>query len=748
MARSSTLFVAVAATLFTALATPAHGATATWTPLGHGEQTVTRGVPSRGATAPVLPVDRSNRPATTVVPRQSTGGAALRQAAATTGPALSTWQVTYDSSFNSNPAAHDAFQRAVDIWSVNVGSSVPITVSAHLTSFTQADQLGGAGPNNSFRFGGLWYPVALANAVAGKDLDPASADIDANFAANPDLFYYGADPAGITTAPCMVPPDTTPKAGTCYDFETLVLHELGHGLGFIGSADIDNRGTSSTLDDVGYFGVDYPTNTEPYVFDYFSETADGRPITDYPNHSRSLLNALTGGGVYWAGSEGAAADRGREPRLEADGPFQSGTTFSHLSETSYPSGDPNGLMTPYVSQGDVVRDPGEVMLGMFRDIGWTTPATTGSTFTPLEPVRVLDTGSTGVVNGAHVDVLIGGRFGVPADATAVVLNVTASHPATANVVRVYPLPRANNGPVPLVSNVNTAARDDRANLVTVALSTGGPTNGSRTGRVRLLNNGGTTRLVADLAGYYSPSASAAFHILSTPQRLLDTRNGTGAPQARVGTGGEVTVTVATGAIPPTATAVALTLTAVKPTVATYAAVYPAGTSPTVSNVNLGAGATAANAVVVQVPASGQITFRNNAGDVDLLADVAGYYDPGASGGLLFRPVLPVRVLDTRPAVVNGGATRDISLLDGSYGLPANATAVVVNLTGVTATRPTYLSSYATGTTVPATSNLNLATGQTAASLAFVRIGSAGRIRVRNDAGDVGVVVDLSGSFGP
>ena len=748
MARRPLLLVVLAATLSTALAAPAHAADTTWTALGHGTHVTTRGVPSRGATAPVLPVDRTGRPASAPVVRPSTDGAALRQAAATTGPALSTWQVNYDSSFTSNPAAHDAFQRAVDIWAANIGSSVPIKVDAHLTTFTQADQLGGAGPNNSFRFGGLWYPVALANAVNGSDLDPGTADIDANFAANPNLFYYGADPAGISTAQCTVPPDTTPSTGTCYDFETLVLHELGHGLGFIGSADVDTRKTTSTADDLGYYGVDYPTNTEPYVFDYFTETANGTRIIDYPNHSRTLYNALTGGGVYWVGSEGAAADRGREPRMEADFPFQSGTTFSHLSETSYPSGDPNGLMTPYIAQGDVVRDPGEVTLGMFRDIGWTTPATTGSTFTALEPVRVLDTGSTPVPNAKYVDVLLGGRYGVPADATAVVLNVTASHPATTNVVRVYPLPRANNAPVPLISNVNTAARDDRANLVTVALSTGGPANGSRAGRVRLLNNGGSTRMVADLAGYYAPTASAGFHVLASPQRILDTRNGTGAPLARVGAGGEVTVTVTGGSVPATATAVALTLTAVKPSVATYAAVYPAGTSPVVSNLNLGAGAIAANAVVVQVPASGQVTFRNNAGDVDLVADVAGYYDPSTAGGLLFRPVLPVRVLDTRPGVVSGGTTRDITLLDAFYGMPSDATAAVVNLTGVSASRPTFLTSYATGTAFPGTSNLNLALGQTAASLAFVRIGSGGRVRVRNDAGNVGLVVDLSGSFGP
>ena len=384
------------------------------------------------------------------------------------------------------------------------------------------------------------------------------------------------------------------------------------------------------------------------------------------------------------------------------------------------------------------------MLGMFRDMGWTTPGLGGSRFTPLTPVRVLDTDTTPVTSGQKVDVSLAGKFAVPTDATAVVLNVTSSRPTADNVVRVYALPRANNGPVPLVSNVNTAAHDDRANLVTVALSQGA----GRDGKVRLLSTGGSTRLVADLAGYYSPSADTGYHPLGSPERVLDTRNGTGAPAARVGPGGEVTVTVTGGSVPATATAVALTLTAVTPTAATYCAVYPAGTSPTVSNVNLKSGATAANAVVVKLPASGQLTFRNNAGDVDLVADLAGYYDPTASGGLLFRPTLPVRVLDTRPATLAGGVTKDISLLASGYGVPDTATSAVVNVTGVDATRATYLTAYATGTTAPLASNLNLAVKQTAASLAFVRIGSGGRIRVRNNAGNVGLVVDLAGTFGP
>ena len=90
-------------------------------------------------------------------------------------------------------------------------------------------------------------------------------------------------------------------------------------------------------------------------------------------------------------------------------------------------------------------------------------------------------------------------------------------------------------------------------------------------------------------------------------------------------------------VPPTVTAVALPVTAVCPTAATFCAVYPTGTDPTVSNVNVRTGATAANAVVVKRPPSGQLTFRNNAGDVDLVADLAGQTLRQARVGQVDKP---------------------------------------------------------------------------------------------------------------
>ncbi len=745
---------ALVATALVLSALPVLHATATpagtgWTALGHGRTVVVKGKPSDGRTTLVTPVDRSGRQlssAPSIVPAATAARTAPSANALSTTP-ISTWQINYDAGFNANPTAKAAFQRAVDTWQRAVASPVRIVVDASLTSFQDPSQLGGAGPRNFFNPGiGVWFPVALANSLEGADLDPVTSDISATFADSSSIFYYGADPAGIASAPCTVPPQTTPTNGTCYDFESVVLHELGHGLGFLGSADVDTRGTATVVDDLVYYGIDYPSNTEPFVWDTFTATGDGTAVLDYPNHSVDLTDALTGSSVYWIGAHGASADRGREPSIYADYPFQSGSSFSHVSDASYPQGDPDGLMTPFAEPGDTTRDPGEVMLGMFRDMGWVTPGLPGSTFTPLTPVRVLDTGATKIGNGQSRDLLLGGFFGVPANATAVVLNVTAALPASASVVRVYPVPRAEGAPVPGVSNLNTARNDNRANLVTVPLSAGG-FDGTRSRRVRLLNSGGATRLVADLAGYYAPDATTYFHALSTPVRKMDTRVGTGVAKAKIGQGGTVDLTVIGGAVPSSATAVALTVTAVTPSTDTYVSVYPTGSPQTTSNVNLKRGAVAANAVVVRVPASGQLRFRNNAGTVDLVADVAGYYDTLAAGGTLFRPTLPTRLLDTRPGTLGSGVTTDIVVARGN-GVPASATAAIVNLTGVGPNAPTFLTAYPTGAALPNASNLNLATGQTAASLAFARLGTGGRVRVRNASGTVALVVDLSGWFGP
>ena len=143
---------------------------------------------------------------------------------AKTGLKAATFNVTYT---GFTPAARTAFQSAVNVWKTRVTSTVPITVNATFQPLGPGI-LGSAGPNFVWRnFTGrpqadTFYVDAIANKRHGSQLDP-SADIVANFSSNFPNWYFGTDGAG--------------PAGD-FDFKTVVLHELGHGLGFLGAGQV------------------------------------------------------------------------------------------------------------------------------------------------------------------------------------------------------------------------------------------------------------------------------------------------------------------------------------------------------------------------------------------------------------------------------------------------------------------------------------------------------------------------------
>lgn len=120
-----------------------------------------------------------------------------------------------------SPQAQTAFQFAVDIWQSKITSAVPIVVNANWIPLSPG-VLGSAGANNFFaNFSGAplastWYPAAMANKLAGFDLDTSGSghDINANFNSNFTDWYLGTDGN---------PPFNQ------YDFVSVVLHELGHG---------------------------------------------------------------------------------------------------------------------------------------------------------------------------------------------------------------------------------------------------------------------------------------------------------------------------------------------------------------------------------------------------------------------------------------------------------------------------------------------------------------------------------------
>lgn len=201
-------------------------------------------------------------------------------------------------------------------------------------------------------------------------------------------------------------------------------------------------------------------------------------------------------------------------------------------------------------------------------------------------------------------------------------------------------------------------------------------------------------------------------------------------------------------------AVVLNITATNATSSGFLTAHHSGVSaPRTSNVNYGPGHMVANLAVVEVGADGYITISNtSAGSVQIVVDASGYFDAAgvwdAPGS--YQPVVPTRALDTRTSSgpVAGGSSVPLRL-GGATGVPANASAVVVNLTVTEPTSYGFISAYPTGSAMPNVSNQNYVSGQTVPNLAVVPVGADGTVTIANTSyGTAQVVADVVGYFLP
>jgi len=176
----------------------------------------------------------------------------------------------------------NVFQRAADIWGALIDSRVDIRVDASFASLTCGPTSGVLGQASATRIirnfenapqQDVWYPVALANAIAGKDLLPGSAHIRAQFNSQVDTpnclggrgWYYGFDA----------------NHGTKEDLLVVLLHELGHGLGFAGVT----NGTT------GVMNSNFPSVFEQHMLDatagiHWSQMTDAQRLASATNDQK------------------------------------------------------------------------------------------------------------------------------------------------------------------------------------------------------------------------------------------------------------------------------------------------------------------------------------------------------------------------------------------------------------------------------------------------------------------------------
>ena len=250
----------------------------------------------------------------------------------------------------------------------------------------------------------------------------------------------------------------------------------------------------------------------------------------------------------------------------------------------------------------------------------------------------------------------------------------------------------------------------------------------------------------------SPPWPGTYHPLP-PARLLDTRTGFGG-LARLGGGQAAELDVlGRGDIPGSGVAGLLLNVTVTGTGAPgYLAVYPGGgCRGMASNLNFVGGQTVANLVAANLGGNGRVAFYNGSpGGSDLVVDVEGWVSTSAatSGPAgRFRPLDPVRLLDTRSSVQVGGGQTITLAVAGRAGVPTGAGAAALNLTVTGTGAAGYLTAYPAGQTAPLASNLNFVTAQTVANRTVAVLGSNGQVSFYNGSpAPLDLVVDLNGWY--
>ncbi len=280
-------------------------------------------------------------------------------------PTVSTSEfiITYEVPPPANVKA--VFEQAAATWANFLKSDIPIRIYVKWRPLATGI-LGSAGAYSSVRnFVGAnklntWYPIALAEKMAHINLNGTDSDIVATFNSDYPDWFIGTN--GVPTNKQI-------------DLYSVALHEMGHGLGFIGQiqADITSNSTSSATAGYGY----------PGIFDQFIFDNKNKLLVDtltYQNNSNQLFKQIISDSLYLNSASILRNNAGTSARLYAPKPTQispknplgymEGSSVYHVDQNTYPPGNINALMTPQIAPGEITAQLGPIVRGIFNDIGW------------------------------------------------------------------------------------------------------------------------------------------------------------------------------------------------------------------------------------------------------------------------------------------------------------------------------------------------------------------------------------------
>ncbi len=609
-----------------------------------------------------------------------------------------------------------AFQAAANKWGATLTSGVTIVIRAQWTALSctaSSAVLGSAGATEVFRdFAGAlvpghWYPKALTNEISGSDLDPAVADINANFNVNlgkPGCltgisFYLGLDN----------------NHGSNIDLVIVLEHEFAHGLGF---QTFTNGSTGAQL-------AAFPSIWDDLLLD----TTTGKTWTQMTAPER-VTSAVNSGNLVWSGSNVVAAvptvlaggpihtgaDAANRALMYAPNPFQGGSSVSHYNTSAFP----NQLMEPAINSDltHEVSPPNDLTLPLLKDIGWTSSATSAD-------LSITNVPSSGAITGGT--------------------NVT------------YTLVVANGGPDQADSVTVTYNLPSPLSFVSCIATNGGVCGGSGSNRTVTYGSiasaaSSTITMVAAL-----PCSSADGSVVSGTANVASASTPDPVPSNNSATA----VFTVKGALP----------APVITTLPDAGAGSPNRAASAKNSAGSTYAWTIGNGTITSGQGTSQITFTAGSAGTTLTLSVVETNSLGcqsaagtanvnvlsADSALQFYTVTPCRVLDTRagsgfpagygPPSIAGGAQRTF-VLAGQCGLPAGARAVSINAAVWIPQTRGDLRIFPAGVTAPLASTLNWEPNILAlANAAVVPLSGAGAITVLVDgSGTVDIFFDVNGYF--